>query len=246
VSMTWIKICGITNLEDALLAVDAGADAVGFVFYEKSPRRVDVETAREIVAKLPERVEKVGVFVEEPPDALDVYNAVRLTAIQRQRVLGASPGFSSQKAIGLSCYWQSPKFYTVLSAPWMLAEEGRLRGVIASFARWGEGIPEETRKMMPSGLFDTFFLDSSTAEKPGGTGISFDWQKAVPLVNAMRAKVKVVVAGGLNPDNVGEAIRTLHPWGVDVASGTEATPGKKDPKKVRAFVEAVRRADKAA
>ena len=84
------------------------------------------------------------------------------------------------------------------------------------------------------------FLDSGTSEQPGGTGKAFDWQKAALLVEAMAKTANVVVAGGLNPFNVAEAIRILKPWGVDVASGVEATPGKKDPKKVRAFIAAVR------
>lgn len=245
--MTWIKICGITNLEDAQLALDTGADALGFVFYEKSPRRVTVETARAIVAQLPEKVEKVGVFVNDGTDEqLEIYNSVRLTAIQAHRLLGAVSPPSEHKAIGLGCFWQSPKIYTAISAPWILAEEGRLQGTIASFKRWGEGIPDEIRATMPKGLFDTFFLDAGNEQKPGGTGTAFDWQKAIPLVESMRGKVRVVVAGGLRPENVGEAVRTLRPWGVDVSSGTEVRPGKKDPEKVRAFVEAVKAADKAA
>lgn len=244
--MTWIKICGITNLEDAQLAVDAGADALGFVFYKKSPRRVDVETARTIVAQLPERVEKVGVFVEDSSDQqFEIYNTVHLTAIQQHLDLEMSSPPGGNKATGLNCFWRRPKLYKVLSAPWILAEEGRLNGMIASFSVWGDNIPEEARQIIPD-LFGTFFLDAGTATQPGGTGTTFDWKKAMPLVDSMRQKLKVVVAGGLNPGNVTEAIHTLHPWGVDVSSGTEAKPGKKDPQKVRAFVQAVRSADKAA
>jgi phosphoribosylanthranilate isomerase len=86
-------------------------------------------------------------------------------------------------------------------------------------------------------------LDSTTQERPG-TGRTFDWQRIVPLVQVMNKSVKVIAAGGLTPDNVGKAMRTLHPWGVDAASGVEAAPGKKDPEKVRAFIRAVREADK--
>jgi phosphoribosylanthranilate isomerase len=89
------------------------------------------------------------------------------------------------------------------------------------------------------------FLDSGTPSQPGGTGLAFDWKAARPLVEDMNKQVNVVLAGGLTPQNVSEAIETLHPWGVDVSSGVEASPGKKDPHKIRAFLRAVREADKA-
>ncbi|MGH9530459.1 MAG: phosphoribosylanthranilate isomerase, partial [Terriglobales bacterium] len=91
--------------------------------------------------------------------------------------------------------------------------------------------------------FGTIMLDSGTVQKPGGTGKTFDWQAAVPLVETIRKSVRVVVAGGLNPSNVADAIRILDPWGVDVVSGVEASPGRKDPQKVRAFINAVRRVE---
>jgi phosphoribosylanthranilate isomerase len=93
-------------------------------------------------------------------------------------------------------------------------------------------------------FFQTIFLDSGSLQQPGGTGVAFDWQKAAPIVERMRQVVKVVVAGGLRPANVAEAIHILKPWGVDVSSGVEAKPGKKDPEKVRAFVAAVRKAER--
>jgi phosphoribosylanthranilate isomerase len=102
------------------------------------------------------------------------------------------------------------------------------------------------RAFAQAGLMETFFLDSGDSAQPGGTGEIFDWKKAVPLADAMRkGDLKLVVAGGLTPENVGEAMGILHPWGVDVSSGVEAKPGKKEPHKVRAFVKAVREADKA-
>jgi phosphoribosylanthranilate isomerase len=99
----------------------------------------------------------------------------------------------------------------------------------------------------PAGIFDTVFLDAGSPQQPGGTGKAFEWRKAVPIAEGMRqGGLKLVVAGGLNPDNVAEAIEVLKPWGVDVSSGVEACPGKKDPDKVRAFVQAVRRTEKSA
>jgi phosphoribosylanthranilate isomerase len=248
--MTWIKICGITNLEDARTAVDAGADALGFVFWEKSPRRIDPKTARAIVAQLPEGVEKVGVFVDAPQESttdsvMDILNAVHLTALQCHLPFDAASHQRQQKHCG-SVGLCGLKVYPALPAAWIVGDEQRLTGMIESFEHWGEEIPPEVREQMPGDAFGTFFLDAGSTEQPGGTGKTFDWGKAIPLVEAMRSKVKVVVAGGLNPTNVGEAIRILHPWGVDVASGVEARPGKKDPEKVRAFVKAVREADKSA
>jgi phosphoribosylanthranilate isomerase len=99
----------------------------------------------------------------------------------------------------------------------------------------------------PEGIFDTFFLDSGNGQKPGGTGQPFDWRKATPIAEGMRqGGLKLIVAGGLNPGNVAEAIHILKPWGVDVSSGVEARPGKKDPEKVRAFIQAVRNTEKSA
>jgi phosphoribosylanthranilate isomerase len=243
--MTWIKICGTTNLEDAQLAVEAGADALGFVFYDKSPRNIDPDAAREIVAQLPPNVETVGVFVDQLSDhTIEIFNHARLTAMQfhlRFDHFGAS---NEGKAYGAGCFWQMPKHYISLPMTWFFAEdeEHRLEALTADFSRLG------AKKNFPAGLrlrdFGTFFLDSSTPEQPGGTGVPFDWKKAVPLVESMRENVDVVVAGGLTPSNVPEAIRILKPWGVDVASGVESKPGKKDPEKVYAFVRAVREAGK--
>jgi phosphoribosylanthranilate isomerase len=109
----------------------------------------------------------------------------------------------------------------------------------------GFGEPLAKFASLSEGWLDTFVLDSGDLRAPGGTGKTFDWNKAAPIVEGMRqGGVKLVVAGGLTADNVSEAIAILKPWGVDVASGVEATPGKKDPEKVRAFVNAVRAADK--
>ena len=223
--MTWIKICGITNLEDALTAVEAGADALGFVFYEKSPRKTTAQAAREIVTQLPPHIEKVGVFTGASTDRIsEVVKQTGLTALQIHP--GASPD--------LSMAWEGApsqmkvKSYVVLPAARLFDEEG---------SQW----------FIPSGRENTVsavFLDSSTPQMPGGTGKVFDWEEAAPIVEKISKTIKVVVAGGLTPANVTEAIRILKPWGVDVASGVEASPGKKDPEKVRAFITAVRNAEK--
>ena len=213
--MTWVKICGITNLEDALNAVEAGADALGFVFYEKSPRKVDVETAREIVAKLPERVEKVGVFVNQIEDSIcDVADRVGLTSVQMH-------GDDEDPHV----------------ADLVVARRPQLKVVVGiSMLRHR---PEGWAMMWRPDLGFAFLLDSG-----GGTGQTFDWDKGTSAIEIIKHLGPVVIAGGLNPTNVADAMRMLRPWGVDVASGVEARPGKKDPEKVKAFIAAVREADK--
>jgi len=241
--MTWVKICGITNLEDGLVAVDAGADALGFVFYEKSPRKVDAEKAREIVKQLPQTVEKVGVFVGNT-DWLSILLEAGLTAVQQILMMdGKADG--SQRAVGLGVLPRPPRVYTSFPVAEFLEDEDKVRALAADFAQLHRKFDD--RPPMPQGVFDTFFLDSGNEHRPGGTGKPFDWRKAVPIAEGMRqGGLKLVVAGGLNPDNVAEAIEVLQPWGVDVSSGVEAWPGKKDSEKVRAFVQAVRRTEKSA
>jgi phosphoribosylanthranilate isomerase len=217
--MIWIKICGTTNLKDALTAVEAGADALGFVFYEKSPRKIDPEKAREIVDRLPPNVEKVGVFVNEPVEKiLNTVTEAGLTAVQLHGIESRRPESIQALKSG-----QELKIFLVLQAD----EIGRFDAIESSKA----GIR-------------AVFLDSGTPQLPGGTGKTFDWSASAAKVEAINKDMNVVVAGGLNPENVTDAIRILKPWGVDVASGVEAKPGKKDPDKVRAFINAVRNVEK--
>jgi phosphoribosylanthranilate isomerase len=224
--MTWVKICGITRLEDAQCAVEAGADAVGFVFWEKSPRNIDPNKAREIATRLPEHVEKVGVFVKQINEAMRIAQRVGLTAMQvhyMPEVL--SP--NREKVDGLGAYtFENPKLYLALRAEWLTGMAASMNGMAR---RWLGA--------------SAMFVDSGNAQNPGGTGQTFDWETAAPEIAALAELVPVVIAGGLTPDNVGEAIRRFQPFGVDVSSGVERAPGKKDPQKVRAFVQAVRAAD---
>jgi phosphoribosylanthranilate isomerase len=216
--MIWIKICGTTNLEDALTAVEAGADALGFVFYEKSPRKIDPETARTISEQLPPNIEKVGVFVNEPVET--VLNTVVQAGLTAVQLHGVEPrGAEYIRALRAG---GEMKIFLVLQAD----EIGGFDAI----------------EINKAGI--TVFLDSGTPQVPGGTGKTFDWSGSTAGVEAIRKHVNVVVAGGLNKDNVSDAIHILKPWGVDVASGVEAKPGKKDPEKVRAFVDAVRNAEK--
>ena len=222
--MTWVKICGMTNLEDALTAVEAGADAVGFVFYEKSPRNISVEAAREIVEKLPVSVEKVGVFVGQSAEQVNaILERTALSAVQVYPNSGVGPG-------SLSDFVQNVqrRMFVAMPGQRVTAEQG-----------FGFFLSEEFLRRTSA-----IFLDSGNSQQPGGTGTAFDWDSAAQPVKAMSRSIPVVIAGGLTPQNVGTVIGILKPWGVDVVSGVEASPGKKDPEKVRAFVKAVRDADR--
>jgi len=209
----------MTNLEDALAAVEAGADAVGFVFYEKSPRNISVETAREIVENLPESVEKVGVFVNEVEGTLcDVADRTGLTSIQMH-------GDREDPHVADLVVAKRPKL-KVLAAVSMSQDR-----------------PENWAMMWHPDNVHAFLVDSADASKHGGTGDVFNWRASVPVLENIKRLGRIVAAGGLTSSNVGEAMRILKPWGVDVVSGVEAKPGKKDPEKVRAFVRAVRDAE---
>jgi phosphoribosylanthranilate isomerase len=226
--MTWIKICGITNLEDAQTAVDAGADALGFIFHEISSRRVDLEKVRDIVAALPPTVEKIGVFAfEDSEKAQQIAKQAGLTGLQIH--LEPHPSGELRQA---SAECAAVNFYPAMPAAWFLGD-GAVDPGLASFVEARPGRP-----------FNTILLDSGTPEQPGGTGNTFDWTRTASVIENLSTGLNIIVAGGLGPGNVTEAIRILKPWGVDVSSGVEETPGKKDPHKVRAFVEAVRQADK--
>jgi phosphoribosylanthranilate isomerase len=224
--MTWVKICGITNLEDALVAIDAGADALGFVFYEKSPRKVDMESAREIVAKLPEKIEKVGVFVDQSVDEV--------------RATSQETGFTAVQLHGKVAeqVWKDPR-------PAM--EVLGVAKVIPMVA--GSSLEDSGGVFISQRVQESIFallIDSQSNGLVGGTGTKFDWQAARGMVHSLGLMVPVIVAGGLNAANVSEAMELFQPFGVDVVSGVEARPGKKDPRKVRDFVHTVREAEKRA
>jgi phosphoribosylanthranilate isomerase len=230
--MTWVKICGMTNLEDALTAVGAGADAVGFVFYGKSPRNISVEAARKIVEKLPGSVEKVGVFVGETAEKLlEISEKAELTIAQTY------PDFRNPLSIPDDRFLEKASLRLIVALPvnQLQQEESGDSDMISGFRASGK-----FRERVVAVL-----LDSGTSNHPGGTGKKFDWQSAGPTTDLMsHIGLRLIVAGGLTPGSVGDSMRALNPWGVDVVSGVEANPGKKDPEKVRAFVRAVRDADR--
>jgi phosphoribosylanthranilate isomerase len=215
--MTWIKICGTTNLEDALASVEAGADALGFIFTD-SPRRITPEAAREIVANLPDSVQKIGVFVNASRERVhSIVSKVGLTGVQLH-------GTENEQYVDDLCRgWNDTK-----------TRKHKVRVIKAVPVRPGF---ENTLRALSKSL-DLFLLDSGA----GGTGQSFDAKAA--LAGLKKAPVRFIAAGGLRPENVSEAIQVLKPWGVDVASGVEKEKGKKDHSKLKAFVQAVRQADK--
>ena len=200
----FIKVCGITRVEDALHAVDEGATAIGFVLWPRSPRAITVARAAEISSQLPAGVMRVGVFVDEPVDGIRVaVERVGLTAVQLH---GDEPPAYAD-AVGV------PVLRAVSVADLMHASE-----------LWASGT--------------ALLVDNIDPVRRGGTGTAIDWSQAAVVAHTRR----VVLAGGLTPDNVASAIRAVHPFGVDVSSGVEAAPGVKDFEKVSRFVTNARRA----
>jgi phosphoribosylanthranilate isomerase len=231
--MTWVKICGITNLEDALVAVEAGADALGFVFYEKSPRHVAAEKVRDIVFQLPPKLEIVGVF---PGRTLnEIADILRTTGITSMQIYaGTHAPVSSRNETAESPNFRGIRTYLALAVSDCKnpkVESDNVRSGQHGYSKEGCGIA-------------AVLLDSGTSWQPGGTGRVFKWSDFISLSESLREWTNVIVAGGLHAENVAEAITTFRPWGVDVSSGVEAKPGKKDPEKVRAFIRAVRGVDK--
>ncbi len=215
----WIKICGNTSAADALLAVDAGADAVGFVF-APSPRHVTESEVAGIVRRLPHTIEKIGVFVDAGVE--EIYSAVRMCHLT-----------------GVQLHWDAPA-----DLPGRLKDHLGQQIRVLRVVHFGVGAAERAAELAAAYEMDPnvdgVLIDSRTAAAAGGTGVAYDWKMAAETVFQNANERKLVVAGGLTPENVGEAIAALRPWGVDVVSGVESEPGRKDALKVREFVERAR------
>ena len=202
-----IKICGITNPDDAKAAIDAGADALGFVFYKTSPRCVQADVVRRIVASLPPFVLPVGVFVNEDLKIVrDVIDSCGLAVAQ----LHGEETAAYCEQLGRPV-WKAVRLKNAGSFLALAEYKGRagVRG---------------------------FLIDAYSESAYGGTGQNADWALAAEAART----APVVLAGGLTPENVRDAVRTVKPYGVDVSSGVEASPGKKDHHKLTAFIQAVK------
>lgn len=210
--MVKVKICGITNLEDARQALESGATFIGFNFYKRSPRYVTPGAARRILRRLPKKTKSVGVFVNEPEE--------KMLAIARQT------GLNYLQLHGE----ESPTTVARLrrTLPVIKAVRVRNSSSIAKLARYKH--------------VAAFLLDGFDRRRLGGSGTSFDWE----VVRRAKPAGHIFLAGGLTPGNVARAIRSAKPYAVDVCSGVEAKPGKKDPALVKSFVRAVRAAQRTA
>lgn len=205
--MVKVKICGITSAEDAEVAVTAGADALGFVMYRKSPRFVEPAIARAIISELPPFILPIGVFVNE--------EAGRVRTLMDQCGLALAQLHGDESA----SYCES------LGRPALKALRVKNREAFLALAEF------QGRANVRG-----FVIDAHSDHAYGGTGQTVDWAVAAEVARS----VPILLAGGLTPSNLAEAIRQVHPYGVDVSSGVEARPGKKDPSKVKAFIEAAR------
>jgi phosphoribosylanthranilate isomerase len=197
--MVKVKICGITNVDDALHACACGADALGFVFYEKSPRCLSPEAAQQIIAELPPFITAVGLFVNESPERIrQTADSCGLDVIQLHGDEGPT-----------DCDFAPLRVVKALRVKEAASLDGHAAYAVSAL-----------------------LLDAWVAGAYGGTGERFNWE----LAAAVARQRPVILAGGLRAENVAEAVRTVRPYGVDVSSGVEASPGKKDPEKVAAFI----------
>jgi phosphoribosylanthranilate isomerase len=201
---TIVKICGITSPADGIAAVEAGADALGLMFYEPSPRKLSVKEAAEIARELPPSVIKVGVFVNAPE--VFVSRAIAECGLNIVQFHGD----------------ESPEFCRLF--PVMTLKAFRIKDA-------------DSLSRLPDYKTDAWLLDAHVAGKPGGTGQTFNWDFAIA---AQKLGRPIFLSGGLTPENVADAVRKVRPYAVDVSSGVEASPGKKDHGKVRAFIQAAK------
>jgi len=208
----WIKICGNTSLADARLASEAGAEAVGFVF-APSPRRVTAEQVASMVPQLPPAIEKIGVFVDTDLNEIT-------SIVEHCGLTGVQLHWDAPRDLPLKLRFRLGPRFRILRV--VYSDGG---GVTAAFA------PESATSV------DAILVDSHTTYAAGGTGVTFDWSAvSKTLFQNPEVRQHLIAAGGLTPNNVASAIKTLRPWGVDVVSGVESSPGRKDPDKVRAFI----------
>ncbi|MCI0482823.1 MAG: phosphoribosylanthranilate isomerase [Candidatus Dadabacteria bacterium] len=201
--MVRVKVCGITNSDDAFRAVELGADALGFIFYKGSKRYIDPRDAQRIISSLPPFVSSVGVFVNQGPD--EIKEAVETSGVDTVQLHGD----------------ETPEFCALL--PYKLIKAVRVKDTVNT----------EEVELYP---VLAILFDKHTDEMYGGTGTSFDWG----VLKGIAISKKVILSGGLTPENVFRAIEIVRPYGVDVSTGVEDSPGKKNHMKMRKFIEAVK------
>jgi len=199
--MIKIKICGLTNLDDASAAIDLGADALGFVFYKESPRNISPEKAAAIIARLPVFTTTVGVFVNEPKE--EILKIVEQTGVSVIQLHGEEPPEAC------------------------LLPKKVIKGIRIKSLESLEPLKRY------QGHVSAFLLDTYAPHLPGGTGQTFNWDIALEA----KSYGRIILAGGLTPENISEAIKTVRPYAVDVSSGVELEKGKKDHEKMKLFIE---------
>ena len=222
----WVKICGNTRLEDCQHAVDRGVDALGFIFAH-GKRLVTAEHVRGITSQLPSNVATYGVFTQNDP--VFIANTATAAGMYGVQMHGAFDPVLSAALRARFPKEETPRLLQVVhwdvDAPAVLQQQ------------W---LSSQLQVLADASLVDGVLIDSRTQQGTGGTGVTFDWSAAAPILQ--NAKLPVIAAGGLRPENVAEAVHALQPWGVDVSSGVESAPGVKDPAKVSDFLQAARRA----
>jgi phosphoribosylanthranilate isomerase len=222
----WIKICANTNLYDAQLAAEMGADAVGFVF-APSKRQVTAAQVASITPHLPSTVECVGVFhTQDANEIASIAQEAGLTAIQLHG--GSNPVLAEE----LQRRFEG-RLGLIQTIHWQVDADGSSAATVS----------RQLAQLNADGVIDRVLIDSKVGQATGGTGITFNWDEARSVLAQSAGRLKLIVAGGLRPENVGEAIHGLNPWGVDVASGVEADPGRKDPEKLAAFLRNARESE---
>ena len=208
IMLTRIKICGITNIEDAHAAVDLGADALGFIFVPSTPRYVEPQVAERIISDLPPFITTVGVFPDASPETIS--QTVSICGLSVVQLHGS----------------ETPEYCSDIGA------RGRAPLLIKAFRIKGR----HSLSLIPRYKVSAYLLDTYVKGKKGGTGETFNWD----LAREAKAYGRIIIAGGLIPGNVAQAVQQVRPYAVDVSSGVESGPGKKDHAKIRAFIENVR------
>ena len=216
----WIKICANTSLEDARLAADLGAHAVGFVF-ARSPRHVSPAQVSAISPHLPSHVERIGVFDSNcPGEIIPASDEAALTAVQLHGTLDLELIQTLRREL-------DPSIALIQALHWDTSPGAPSPA---------ESLRRQLRQIRTETAIERVLIDSNAGAVSGGTGTPFNWNAAIGVLREELGELHLIVAGGLRPDNVEEAIWKLCPWGVDVATGVEASPGKKDPQKLEAFI----------